>query len=182
MKHILTVIAALLVMAGLAAAQAKFTIVTGTETPIGLANPSEVKCHGGLPTGNPFAPCPPGTSGTVRGQQRLLQEDTSDARTNGLNYGIFNANIHEDVTLNAWGMFRLEVSGGGVWEGVWEGKQAADGSFSYRDRKSTRLNSSHANISYAVFCLKTNNDHSAARRRAARPSAEMRTARVYRLE
>src|SRR3712207_7724173 len=25
-----------------------------------------------------------------------------------------------------------------------------------RDRKSTRLNSSHANISYAVFCLKTN--------------------------
>src|SRR3712207_8811650 len=30
---------------------------------------------------------------------------------------------------------------------------------SYGDRKSTRLNSSHANISYAVFCLKkkTNN-------------------------
>src|SRR3712207_7494098 len=27
-------------------------------------------------------------------------------------------------------------------------------SFSFRDRKSTRLNSSHANISYAVFCLK----------------------------
>src|SRR3712207_7568758 len=25
------------------------------------------------------------------------------------------------------------------------------------DRKSTRLNSSHANISYAVFCLKNNN-------------------------
>src|SRR3712207_6922135 len=27
----------------------------------------------------------------------------------------------------------------------------------YLDRKSTRLNSSHANISYAVFCLKKNN-------------------------
>src|SRR3712207_7838394 len=26
------------------------------------------------------------------------------------------------------------------------------------DRKSTRLNSSHANISYAVFCLKKQND------------------------
>src|SRR3712207_7391019 len=26
--------------------------------------------------------------------------------------------------------------------------------FGFRDRKSTRLNSSHANISYAVFCLK----------------------------
>src|SRR5258707_1666951 len=28
-----------------------------------------------------------------------------------------------------------------------------------RDRKSTRLNSSHANISYAVFCLKKKNRH-----------------------
>src|SRR5258707_5777539 len=28
---------------------------------------------------------------------------------------------------------------------------------SERDRKSTRLNSSHANISYAVFCLKKKN-------------------------
>src|SRR3712207_7150713 len=27
----------------------------------------------------------------------------------------------------------------------------------FKDRKSTRLNSSHANISYAVFCLKKNN-------------------------
>src|SRR3712207_7136359 len=29
---------------------------------------------------------------------------------------------------------------------------------SARDRKSTRLNSSHANISYAVFCLKKKNN------------------------
>src|SRR3712207_7713538 len=29
-----------------------------------------------------------------------------------------------------------------------------------RDRKSTRLNSSHANISYAVFCLKKNKSYS----------------------
>src|SRR3712207_6897530 len=29
-----------------------------------------------------------------------------------------------------------------------------DGVAGLRDRKSTRLNSSHANISYAVFCLK----------------------------
>src|SRR3712207_8935311 len=28
---------------------------------------------------------------------------------------------------------------------------------SFEDRKSTRLNSSHANISYAVFCLKKKN-------------------------
>src|SRR3712207_8287399 len=30
------------------------------------------------------------------------------------------------------------------------------GTAAARDRKSTRLNSSHANISYAVFCLKKN--------------------------
>src|SRR3712207_8656723 len=30
------------------------------------------------------------------------------------------------------------------------------------DRKSTRLNSSHANISYAVFCLKKKNIHYAS--------------------
>src|SRR3712207_9277233 len=29
----------------------------------------------------------------------------------------------------------------------------------FRDRKSTRLNSSHANISYAVFCLKKKKKH-----------------------
>src|SRR5947209_15701865 len=37
--------------------------------------------------------------------------------------------------------------------------------FDTRDRKSTRLNSSHANISYAVFCLKKK-----IRSREARPA------------
>src|SRR5258707_11287355 len=32
-----------------------------------------------------------------------------------------------------------------------------------RDRKSTRLNSSHANISYAVFCLKKKNTTTCSR-------------------
>src|SRR2546426_5472543 len=32
--------------------------------------------------------------------------------------------------------------------------RTADGGFAVRDRKSTRLNSSHLVISYAVFCLK----------------------------
>src|SRR5258707_8305937 len=34
------------------------------------------------------------------------------------------------------------------------------------DRKSTRLNSSHANISYAVFCLKKKKKHSRLRSRS----------------
>src|SRR3712207_7217106 len=37
-----------------------------------------------------------------------------------------------------------------------EGPRAAGG-VGQADRKSTRLNSSHANISYAVFCLKKKN-------------------------
>src|SRR3712207_7441241 len=35
--------------------------------------------------------------------------------------------------------------------------QAAASGTTWSDRKSTRLNSSHANISYAVFCLKKKN-------------------------
>src|SRR3712207_7187005 len=44
----------------------------------------------------------------------------------------------------------------GVWwmPRVYEAKKDV-----VRDRKSTRLNSSHANISYAVFCLKKKKHH-----------------------
>src|SRR5947209_17038446 len=45
-------------------------------------------------------------------------------------------------------------------ENVERSKGAAGG-----DRKSTRLNSSHANISYAVFCLKKKKKHSGLYRR-----------------
>src|SRR3712207_8311327 len=41
------------------------------------------------------------------------------------------------------------------------------------DRKSTRLNSSHANISYAVFCLKKKTDH-----RLATPHYTLHTRRT----
>src|SRR3712207_8770750 len=37
------------------------------------------------------------------------------------------------------------------------GEQPIGRHVTLRDRKSTRLNSSHANISYAVFCLKKKN-------------------------
>src|SRR3712207_8336561 len=38
-------------------------------------------------------------------------------------------------------------------DGAADGARAVPSSPRTRDRKSTRLNSSHANISYAVFCL-----------------------------
>src|SRR3712207_9140308 len=38
--------------------------------------------------------------------------------------------------------------------GLWNARAAGHTAEDMLDRKSTRLNSSHANISYAVFCLK----------------------------
>src|SRR3712207_8341074 len=45
------------------------------------------------------------------------------------------------------------------WAWMGEGDSAAAiSAFDELDRKSTRLNSSHANISYAAFCLKKKNN------------------------
>src|SRR3712207_7261675 len=52
------------------------------------------------------------------------------------------------------GMTSFFVTG---WNGPVAGPRL--GFASGGDRKSTRLNSSHANISYAVFCLKKKNTH-----------------------
>src|SRR5258707_4146769 len=63
-----------------------------------------------------------------------------------------------DVTLSLFGMYSsvssTDTSGVNplVGDGVKKLKWGAD-----LDRKGTRLNSSHANISYAVFCLKKKN-------------------------
>src|SRR5947209_15469558 len=54
---------------------------------------------------------------------------------------------------------------------VKQGKEANSGLGNPEDRKSTRLNSSHANISYAVFCLKKKNMPLDARASPSRPSA-----------
>src|SRR2546430_12563199 len=54
---------------------------------------------------------------------------------------------------------------------------AARGFWEHRDRKSTRLNSSHSQISYAVFCLKKKTTLSVYRRhRWRRTSASVMTA------
>src|SRR3712207_8053839 len=62
---------------------------------------------------------------------------------------------------------RIEVAPARVADGIWRGEAAGDRVVLPRaqvDRKSTRLNSSHANISYAVFCLKKNDPCLRARR------------------
>src|SRR5690242_21092975 len=70
--------------------------------------------------------------------------------------------FRSDALVNWLGCSRNEALGQscadlGMWENladralVWEELGAVG---SIRDRKSTRLNSSHMSISYAVFCLK----------------------------
>src|SRR3712207_8538070 len=54
------------------------------------------------------------------------------------------------------GVYQLPITGG---QAIVTRRQAptVNRLIGRRDRKSTRLNSSHANISYAVFCLKKKN-------------------------
>src|SRR5438445_2487713 len=61
---------------------------------------------------------------------------------------------NNNVYCTQWGM---PLDNGKSWIIV-IGQQAPETPIC-ADRKSTRLNSSHANISYAVFCLKKKNKH-----------------------
>src|SRR3712207_8388161 len=56
--------------------------------------------------------------------------------------------VHVDGVLTT--LFTAEVDARRLWDPGWQSAPAG----AVGDRKSTRLNSSHANISYAVFCLK----------------------------
>src|SRR5438876_5384596 len=73
-----------------------------------------------------------------------------------------------EVSVNRLGFGAMRLTGEGIW-GLPKDRTAAiavlrlavklsvnfiDTADSYGDRKSTRLNSSHPSISYAVFCLK----------------------------
>src|SRR3712207_8289185 len=71
-----------------------------------------------------------------------------------LQQGISNAltRLAEILEINGETLARNGARVVGIWILAW---------LAYRvvDRKSTRLNSSHANISYAVFCLKKKRIH-----------------------
>src|SRR5947209_9261093 len=61
------------------------------------------------------------------------------------------------VSLAVWAPNAERVSVVGdfnYWDGTRHPMRSLGNSGVWEDRKSTRLNSSHANISYAVFCLK----------------------------
>src|SRR5690606_41754809 len=61
--------------------------------------------------------------------------------------GFFCNNANSAISREAWERYRFDESVTGL-----EDMELA------RDRKSTRLNSSHVKISYAVFCLKKKRD------------------------
>src|SRR3989442_8637969 len=63
--------------------------------------------------------------------------------------------IHVSITLTSYAAFAM-AGGLGV---MYLLKERAESRGRRGDRKSTRLNSSHVRISYAVFCLKKKNQH-----------------------
>src|SRR3712207_8186506 len=74
---------------------------------------------------------------------------------------IYTLSLHDALPIcdrrQAGGRGRARDRRGPVRDVVWRGRPRPDpiaGRAGGQDRKSTRLNSSHANISYAVFCLK----------------------------
>src|SRR5690349_23126716 len=76
-----------------------------------------------------------------------------------------DANQNGDI-FGGWIMAQVDIAGGTVAARVARGRVAtvAVKEFVFKqpvqDRKSTRLNSSHVEISYAVFCLKKKKDRS----------------------
>src|SRR2546430_8230295 len=73
---------------------------------------------------------------------------------------IYTLSLHDALPISAGGGRRLGRSSGSR-----RSTRARDRGRielqrrGHRDRKSTRLNSSHSQISYAVFCLKKKNKH-----------------------
>src|SRR2546430_9734695 len=61
--------------------------------------------------------------------------------------------IAAGAALYFWCAWNYAAVGGGT-PGPWDAPRRVVARGPYRDRKSTRLNSSHSQISYAVFCLK----------------------------
>src|SRR3712207_8282867 len=74
---------------------------------------------------------------------------------------IYTLSLHDALPISGWGAAGSVCPGrGGHGAGVVSGAgrkgrpHPFGSSHQCADRKSTRLNSSHANISYAVFCFK----------------------------
>src|SRR3712207_8677543 len=79
---------------------------------------------------------------------------------------IYTLSLHDALPISNWLAFNWSFDRVGGWNatrkspGPWHFSPVFDSPDRlFKDRKSTRLNSSHANISYAVFCLKKKKKH-----------------------
>src|SRR5437868_13399110 len=73
---------------------------------------------------------------------------------------IYTLSLHDALPIsgNRAGHLRdVRLGGAQALRRVAGGKARGLGRHGWKDRKSTRLNSSHVSISYAVFCLKKKN-------------------------
>src|SRR3712207_2997256 len=96
---------------------------------------------------------------TLRGQLEELRASYDEAEA-----AFASADATERVSLSSSAAARRVGQAVRSWHARRLKEPAGDGFVPMRlrlprDRKSTRLNSSHANISYAVFCLKKKNHH-----------------------
>src|SRR5438067_8857272 len=67
--------------------------------------------------------------------------------------GVVSQTGQDDAKVGVYGNVAYSMNGGRTEYNNWE-LDGGDNMDNGRDRKSTRLNSSHVSISYAVFCLK----------------------------
>src|SRR3712207_7806499 len=73
------------------------------------------------------------------------------------NIQVMRANRSHPVIADDYGWTYNHAPNMTYWNGKFYLEYLSNPVDEHQDRKSTRLNSSHANISYAVFCLKKNN-------------------------
>src|SRR3712207_8852078 len=81
----------------------------------------------------------------------LFRSSTSEAKTRAVNYLRTQQNADGGFPFSQTSQFGNASDANSTAVSIQAIVATGD---SLRDRKSTRLNSSHANISYAVFCLK----------------------------
>src|SRR5258708_26663668 len=85
---------------------------------------------------------------------------------------IYTLSLHDALPICAVVPAEMAIGARLVFPGVAPVRSGADdrrGRVSHRDRKSTRLNSSHQIISYAVFCLKKKNNNAMSSQRISPP-------------
>jgi hypothetical protein len=76
---------------------------------------------GACPGNEQIWPCPDGSRARIRGVVLFSRHSSNDPRLNGWSTLDYNANLDPDGKGPTWGKWKIEVDGGGVWEGVYNG-------------------------------------------------------------